>query len=219
MLQVFLEDGESFPLPAAAFFRSPEEWPDVEWAALEHCQGRVLDAGAGAGRHALALQDRGHEVVALEASRKAVDVMARLGVECPRLGDIFQFRGEAPFDTLLLLMNGLGIAGDLPGLDRFLAFAHTLVTPNGQILLDSFDPRPALDPAEKARAAIRRSQGRDVGETIQWMEYGERRSAPFPWLYVDSECLADRAGHQLWHSQVLFEDEEGSYLARLTSLA
>lgn len=85
-LDVIMEDGDRLPLPAANFFLTPEETPDVEAVAFEFCQGRVLDVGAGAGRHALDLQYRGHEVVALDVCPEAVGVMKRRGVYDPAEG-------------------------------------------------------------------------------------------------------------------------------------
>ena len=49
--------------------------------------------------------------------------------------DVFAFHG-GPFDTLLLMMHGIGMVGDLDGLDRFLRHAHTLLKPEGQLLFD-----------------------------------------------------------------------------------
>jgi SAM-dependent methyltransferase len=216
-LEVIMEDGNRLPLPAAAFFDPPNELPDVELVAFEFCLGRVLDVGAGAGRHTLELQNRGHEVVALDVCPEAVAVMARRGVEDPRRGDVFQHQDPQPYDTLLLLMNGLGLVGDLAGLDIFLAYAHTLLAPGGQIIVDSSDLRSIDDVDELARAAERQRCGRYRSETRQQLEYGGLKGRPFGWLYTDQDLLTIHAKRQGWHPQVVFEDEEGTFLCRLVA--
>ena len=112
--------------------------PELEVLALQQCRGSVLDVGAGAGCHALALQRRGLQVTALDISEGAVEAMQRQGVRQVLRQDIFQLKGAA-YDTLLMLMNGIGIAGTLEGLERFLEHAKTLLRPGGQILLESSD--------------------------------------------------------------------------------
>jgi len=212
---VIMEDGNRLPLPAATFFDPPEELPDAELVAFEFCLGRVLDGGAGAGRHALELQNRGHQVVALDVCPEAVAVMGRRGVRDPRIGDVFRHRDPQPYDTLLLMMNGLGIVGDLAGLNQFLAHAHTLLAPGGQILVDSSDLRTIDDLDETARVAERQRGGLYFGETRQQLEYRGLRGRPFGWLYTDPDLLATHAHRQGWHAQVLFEEENGTFLCRL----
>ncbi|RYE18513.1 MAG: SAM-dependent methyltransferase, partial [Sphingobacteriales bacterium] len=67
--------GPKEEMPVAAYFRDEEDMPDLEWCALDHCRGQVLDIGAGAGSHALVLQQRGVDVTALEISPLATQVM------------------------------------------------------------------------------------------------------------------------------------------------
>ena len=47
-------------------FNYLDAMPERDTWALARARGRVLDVGAGSGRTALALRDRGHEITALE---------------------------------------------------------------------------------------------------------------------------------------------------------
>ena len=211
---VRMEDGECLPLPSAIFFRTPDELSELEGLALELCRGSVLDLGAGAGCHSLALQVRGLAVTGVDLSPQAVEVMRQRGLRDARQCDVADLE-PGSWDTLLLLMNGLGVVGDLAGLDHFLARCGDLLAEGGQILCDSCDLARIDDPEERARGRWRESQGRHRGETRQQIEYGGLVGLPFGWLYLASQDLARRAGRHGFHSQVVFEDGEGNYLARL----
>ncbi len=214
-LLVIQEDGEGWPLDAGDFFRRNDQLPAAEASALELCRGRVLDLGAGAGCHALALQERGLEVGALDVSPGAVAVMRRRGVRRSWVADVFAPALGGTWDTLLLLMNGIGLVGDLAGLDRFLDRAGELLAGGGQVLFDSCDLRRIGNASEQRRIADRRRRGRYFGETRQRISYSGHGSAVLAWLYVDSETLRRHAGRRGWESQVIFEDAAGSYAVRL----
>lgn len=214
---VHTEGRDPEDLPARHFFREPDDFPPAEVQALALCRGRVLDVGAGAGDHALVLQRRRRNVVALDISPLAVEVMRRRGVRDARLGDLFNLEGER-FDTLLMMMNGIGVVGTLDGLDRFLDRAHALLQPGGQVLLDSTDMRRSLDVSEHRAMEARRRAGRYEGEVRFQMEYRGRKGAEFSWLFVDPETLAAHAGPRGWTAQVVYEEESGEYLARLRAV-
>src|SRR3954463_15217977 len=98
--------GPKEQMPVSLYFRKMKDMPELEKLALKNCKGRVLDIGAGAGSHALILQEQGIDVTALEISPKAADVMKLRGVKSIVEKDVFQFE-ETGFDTLLLMMNGI----------------------------------------------------------------------------------------------------------------
>lgn len=200
------EDGEEELVDAAVFFRGPDEFSALEEAALDLCRGRVLDVGAGAGAHALALQCRGLEVVAIDVAPEAVEVMRRRGVRDARLGEAIGYQDSRPFDTLLLLMNGIGVVGTLAGLERFLGESRRLLCAGGQILLDSYDPGPPLPGAPRDRYP---------GEMRFRLEYAGR--GPFyEWLFVDLDTLRQRAACAGYRGEGIWQEAEGHYLARLT---
>jgi hypothetical protein len=156
--------GEREELPVAVWFREPAQFWALERAALELCRGRVLDVGAGTGCHSLALQELGLEVVAIDFIPEAVEIMRARGVRDARRADLFRFV-EEPFDTLLLLSNGAGIAETLSGLARLLERLNELVAPGGQVLMDSTDVRPGASREGSGRLGVG-AQGRErFGET------------------------------------------------------
>jgi SAM-dependent methyltransferase len=202
--------------PIAYFFRGPDQFPHYERLALEHCGGSVLDAGAGSGCHTLFLQDRGFQVTAIEALPGLVEIMRDRGVRDARLATWADLEAP-PFDTMLVMMNGLGLAETLSGLPLFLREARRLVKPDGRILTDSTDVRVRMDPTNRGR--IWRDDGRYVGDLHFQLEFRGRRGDPFPQLYVDCETLARYCRDEGWSCELLQPpDEHGHYLARLTQL-
>lgn len=194
-------------MPIALFFRDLEEMPEIETMAMDLCKGKVLDIGAGVGSHALILQKRGMDVTAIERSSLAVDIMKHRGVKKAIDGDIFALENKK-FDTLLLLMNGIGLVGDLEGLEVFLQHVKNLLHPGGQLLFDSCDIlylyQGGLTPID-----------RYYGEIFFQYEYKKKKGEWFKWLYVDQETLETLAAKTGWDCQVIYEDDKDQYLARL----
>ncbi|MFT4060877.1 MAG: methyltransferase domain-containing protein [Edaphocola sp.] len=200
--------GPKVEMPVLTYFRNNENMPLLEQTALSLCNGKILDIGAGAGSHALALQEKGKEVSALEISPLACEVMRHRGVEKVVCADFFQ-HGGAKYDTLLLLMNGIGLCGSIDGFRLFLQHAHTMLQPDGQILFDSCDVAYMFDgeiPATTEYYGQFASKYQYKGETTPW----------FNWLYIDRNTLGLVARDEGWHTEILSEDEDDQYLARLT---
>ena len=214
---VHSEDGEHIDFPVSIFFRKPPQFSTLEKTALDLCRGRILDIGSGTGCHSLFLQDHGFSVCAIDILPEAVEIMSRRGVRHVLCADIFSFQG-GPFDTLLMMMNGVGIVADLSGLERFLKKSHELLSSDGQILLDSEEPGRA---PEQKHAAIEPSDCRTSkyrGELRLQLEYKGEFGPPFESLYVDPVTLADYASETGWFCKVIVQEDDGGYLAQLTPL-
>jgi SAM-dependent methyltransferase len=205
------------PLPAAYFFRTLLAMPELERQALDECRGRVLDLGAGAGCHTLELQSRGFtDVLALDQSAGAVQVMQARGVQQLTQRSVFAPRAaeELPYDTILMLMNGLGLAGTLEGLDKFLAHARTLLAPDGQILATSSDISYLYE--DEDGALVIDLNGPYYGEVDYTFQYKDQTGEPFPWLFIDAALLEDAARQAGYEVDFIDNDESGQYLVRLT---
>lgn len=200
--------GEAEEMPVDVFFRTPDDFTELEVIALSLCDGKTLDVGAGAGSHALYLQEKGMDVATLEISPLACGIMRQRGVARVIHADIFGFAGER-FDTLLLLMNGIGLAGDLDSLAGFLERCKGLLNEGGQLLFDSSDIAYLYEDPDVPKPAAYR------GEVSFQYEYRNERGAPFPWLYVDQDTLIDLGQRLGWVVQILYEDEYDQYLARM----
>lgn len=199
--------GPKEEMPVEIYLRDETEMPALEQIALQQCKGKVLDIGAGAGSHALLLQQKGVDVTALEISPKAAEVMKLRGVNKAVQQDIFEFEGEQ-FDTLLLLMNGIGLTGTIAKLHLFLQHARTLLVKGGQLVFDSSDVA-YLYKGNKPQMK------HYYGEIRYRYEYKRQKGDWFTWLYIDKNMLKQIAQQEGWKIEIIMEDEYEQYLARL----
>jgi 2-polyprenyl-3-methyl-5-hydroxy-6-metoxy-1,4-benzoquinol methylase len=214
-ITVYGELVERREVPVRLFFRDPAEFPPLERRAIELCRGRVLDIGAGAGCHSLALQERGLTVCAIDFLPECVEVMKKRGVREAHCANIHTFEAE-PFDTLFSMMNGTAVVRDLAALQPFLMDIQRLLKPDGQFLVDSTDMRQVAAPALQAYLEMKRERGEYFGEMNLQLEYKGRKGAPFTQLYIDAETLSEHAARAGWVCEIVERDESGRYLARLT---
>jgi SAM-dependent methyltransferase len=199
--------GPKEEMPLATYFRDEEDMPDIEWMALEQCRGTVLDIGGGAGSHALLLQQQGIDVTALDISPLCVKVMQERGVHKAIEGDIFNLN-KHKFDTLLLLMNGIGLSGTVAGLKDLLQHLKTLLNNDGQILFDSSDVAYLYEGNLPKQGYY--------GEIEYQYSYKKQKTEWFNWLYIDEHTLQQVAIEAGFNMEVLIDDEFGQYLTRLT---
>lgn len=213
-LRVFSPQFEEDEMSVATLFRMEAEMPSLERKALDLCRGRVLDVGAGAGCHSLALQKRGIEVEAIDISPLSVDVMLRRGVKDARVTDLFDESFAGSYDTVLMLMNGSGIIGRLERMPQFFRRMKQLLSSGGQVLMDSSDLRYVYED-EEGTMDIDLNAGY-YGELDFQMQYKKVKGEPFRWLYVDFDTLAGYAQENGFRAELVAEGGHYDYLAQLS---
>ena len=120
---------------------------------------------------------------------------------------------EGGFDTILLLMNGTGIAGKIEHLPALFQRLKALLNPGGQILIDSSDLKYIYE-NEDGSFDINLN-GAYYGEVDYQMIYKDVKGDRFDWLYVDFPLLKSIAETCGLHGELVAEGEHYDYLARI----
>jgi SAM-dependent methyltransferase len=199
--------------PVSYYFRGLADMPTLEKDALELSHGKVLDIGAAVGSHCLVLQDRGFEVTGIELSSEACDIMKIRGVKNVINADIFD-PATAKYDTLIMLMNGIGLVHTLDGLSVFLKHIRSYMNPGGQIIFDSANLIYLFQEEGKDEALIDLNS-RYYGEIEFVVEYKGIKSDSFFWLYIDFDTLCHYAEQEGFKPELIMQDQNFQYLARL----
>jgi len=204
-------------IPVDYLFRNFNGMPPLERKALQVCNGRILDVGAGSGSHSLYLQNKGIDVTALDISDSACECCKKRGVANVVNADFFDLPADKNFDAILMLMNGIGFVGTVNNLDRFFQKTRQLLAPAGQVLLDSSDISYMFeDEDEEIRKEIFSANQPYYGEVTYIMEYKNIIGKPFKWLFVDPELLNKKAGQNGFKFELIKKGANHDYLARLT---
>ncbi len=212
-LQTETSISELDELPVAYLFRDFEVMNEIEQKALQLAEGKVLDIGAGAGSHALYLQNqRNLDVLALDISPKSIEVCRLRGIKKAVCENMLELSGET-FDTILMLMNGTGIFESLAKIDTYLQKLYSLLNENGQVLIDSTDILYMFDRDEDGGVYIP-AEGY-YGELGYTVHYKGEPEDPITWLYLDFNTLKNAAEHNGFKIEKIMQDED-AYLAKLT---
>ena len=200
-------------LPLSHLFRSFNDMPKLEQQALSLAKGKVLDIGCGTGSHSLYLQETGHSVKSIDISKGAVKVCELRGLKNAVCTNFWKLKDEK-FDTILSLMNGIGISGTLSQLPDFLNHLKSILHDKGQVLMDSSD---LIYMYQNEKGEIEPPfNDHYYGEIDFEFEYNGNRSGNFNWLYIDYFNLEKHAIDAGFNCELILKGEHYDYLARLT---
>lgn len=214
-LRVFSSCMEEDEIPVAELFRTFSEMPSLEQIALKMAIGNILDVGGGSGCHSLALKEMGKKTMAIDISPLAVEVMRERGINA-KVTNFYDENFSEKFDTILLLMNGSGIIGNIKNMEHFFSRIRTLLNPGGCVLMDSSDLRYLFE-EEDGSFSINLAD-EYYGQFDYQMQYKEIKGQPFDWLYIDFDTLSFYAEKYGFCVELAASGNHYDYLAKLSPI-
>lgn len=195
------------------------DWPTWDSKALDLVSGRVLDVGAGAGRHSLVLQIRGDKPTALDTSPGAIEVCRQRGVEHTFHGDLptFAMASPPPFDAAILMGNNLGLLGSRDESHKVFGTLDRLLAPGGVVVGTCLDPYLTNDKDHLALHEKNRQAGLLPGQLTLRVRYRYLATDWFNYLFVSPNELHDLALECGWRVDETTEPDP-IYLATLRRL-
>ena len=193
---------EEDEMPVSHLFRSQHDMPLLERKALDLAKGKILDVGAGAGCHALALQKQKKDVTAIDISLLSCEAMLKRGISNVQCVNLFDdgFKGEGKISNLPKLFKRL----------------KELLASDGQILIDSSDIKYIYENEDGSFDIDLNANY--YGEVDYQMVYKNIEGEPFDWLYVDFPLLSTIAEANGLHAELIAEGEHYDYLARISAI-
>ena len=197
------------------FFRTYDEMPLLEQTALLRCTGKILDVGAGSGTHSLILQNKGFDVTALDISQLACEVMNLRGINNIVCENFWNFSAER-FDTILFLMNGIGLIESIQNLPSFFKHVSNILSPSGKLLVDSSDLRYLFE--EDDGSFLIPLQENYYGQVEFSVQFEDYISEPFSWIYLDFDSLEHAAKQAGFKCTCVEQGSHYDFLAEITRL-
>ena len=209
-IRVFINKSEEPEMYPSVFFRPYKNMLKYEKIALKNSKGKVLDLGCGAGCHSLYLQNKGFDVTAVEVSKKSANVALSQGVN-KVINEDWRNLTLKNFDTVLVLMNGMGLAESPAELKLMFRKLKSFLSKTGSILIDSTD-------VTYAKADWPMLDSEYFGKVQFELKYRGKTQC-FPWLFVDFETAVKTANSVKLNVEVLERARNGHFLLRLSKMS
>ena len=189
----FIENRKkTFPIEVSRYFRSYEEFSDLEKKSISLARGDILDVGCATGYHVMALKMRGN-VDAIDVSEHIIKIANEQGIENCFVADIFKYYPSKKYDTITLFENNIGLAGTISKTKKFIKILAKLLKEDGQILCE-----------------IVRTRTVDTWCVLITPLWNEKKGKSFKWLHFSPNFLSKICAKYDLKLEVLEEKEISS---------
>lgn len=197
----------------ASYFAPFCEWPPRFQQAMNFVRGRVLDVGVGAGRFALFLQERGHEVVGIDVSPGALEICRKRGVKNVRQLPFHKVDASlGSFDTVLMMGNNFGLFANPRRAKWLLRRLKKLTNRDARIVAESLDIYGTDKPEHLGYHARNRQRGRMAGEIRLRVRHRELIGDWFDYLMVSQPEMQEVVEGTGWRVAEFIGGPGGQYV-------
>ncbi|QIO21337.1 class I SAM-dependent methyltransferase [Haloarcula sp. JP-L23] len=199
------------------YFTTPDEWGDLDHTAVEWAEGHVLDVGCGPGRHALALQERGHDVTGIDRSPGALSVARDRGVTDARRCDVADAASlDEQFDSAVMLGNNFGLVQRAERAPEILGALADATTSDAALVASSMDPTMTDEQVHLDYHERNRENGRLPGRVRIRTRYRRYVGEWHDYLHVAPDTMRELVDDTPW-TVVDVEQQGPHYVAKLRS--
>ncbi len=126
----------------SVYIQGFKEWAKIEKRILSNLKGKILDLGAGTGRHSIYLQRKGCDIYALDLSPLAIKIMKNRGIKNTCELDWMEIdkKFKKEFDYVLMMFNNFGMVGNEKGIKKILKKVEKITKKNGKFIISTVDP-------------------------------------------------------------------------------
>lgn len=127
------EEGKREIYNISRYFRSYKQLSKLEKRLISRAYGNILDIGCATGYYIPELMKKG-KVLGIDISKNNISIARNKDLKNCKVGDIFKFKTEEKFDTIILMENNLGIGENVKGVINLIKIIKKILKKNGQIL-------------------------------------------------------------------------------------
>jgi len=210
---VHRDDGYRDREPIERYFKTYNDWTEVEKKLLDEIKGRVLEIGCNIGEHLRYLQEKGLYAVGIDISPGAVKLANKRGVKNVFLMDARKMTfSEKSFNVVLILYYGFGLGGTIEGQRKMLKDIYRITTEDGKIICSSIDALKTDNPLHIAYQDYNKKRGKAYGNITQVTLRVQHKNNFGEWydlLFINPKGLSQLVNNTGWKISKIIAEKKG----------